>query len=144
MDFDIASVRSDDPLLPAPPIPARKMELDVHRRRKRDRFIPPTPLAWFDRVCRLPGKALAVGLILRRLANVHKSDTVTLTNATLQQHGLSRWEKYAALESLKSAGLISIQPRGPRKSPSITLLDPPAPDNQHTQSGDGRGGGEPR
>ena len=144
MDFDVSSVRSDDPLLPAPLIPARKLELGVHRRRKRNRFIPSTPLAWFDRACRLPGKALAVGLILRRLAKVHKSDTVTLTNATLQQYGLSRWEKYAALKALERGGLISIQHRGPRKSPSITLLDPTEADNQHTQPGDGRERGEPR
>jgi hypothetical protein len=91
-------------------------------RRKKRQFIPPVPIEWFDRACVLPGKALAVGLILRRLTKLKKTDTVVLTQAALDQHGISRWEKYAALQALEKAGLISVRHRAFR-NPEITLLD---------------------
>ena len=68
-------------------IPTRRVESQRDRRR-RTHFIPPVPLGWFDRACVLPGKALAVGLILWRLATMRHTDTVTLTQAALKQHGL--------------------------------------------------------
>jgi hypothetical protein len=101
-------------------IPSRRVE-SARDRKKATHFIPPVPLGWFDRACVLPGKALAVGLILWRLAKMQHTDTVTLTQAALKQHGLGRWVKYDALRSLERAGLVSVRRRD-RKSPEVTLL----------------------
>jgi hypothetical protein len=101
----------------------RKVELRSLTKRRHRRFIPPVPLAWFDRACVLPGKALAVGLVVWRLARVRRSNTVQLTQAVVAQHGLSRWEKYAALRALESAGLVVVQRRG-RRSPLVTVIEP--------------------
>jgi hypothetical protein len=101
-------------------IPSRRVE-SARDRKKATHFIPPVPLGWFDRACVLPGKALAVGLILWRLAKMRNTDTVTLTQAALKQHGLGRWVKYDALRSLERAGLVSVRRRD-RKSPEVTLL----------------------
>ena len=103
-------------------VPTRRVESQRDRRR-RTHFIPSVPLGWFDRACVLPGKALAVGLILWRLATMRHTDTVTLTQAALKQHGLGRWVKYDALRSLECAGLISVR-RLTRKNPEVTLLRP--------------------
>lgn len=76
--------------LPDCDIPQRRVELSSVSRRKKRRFIPPVPIEWFDCACVLPGKALAVGLIFRRLAKMKKMDSVVLTQAALNQHGFSR------------------------------------------------------
>jgi hypothetical protein len=73
----------------------------------------------------LPGKALAVGLILWRLSRMRGSKTVKLTQAALKQHGLARWAKYGGLRALEAAGLVSVCRRGKRR-PEVTLLDKPA------------------
>jgi hypothetical protein len=106
-------------------IPARKVELPTRRRRKTGQYIPPVPLAWFDRACVLPGKALAVGLVLWRLARLKKTNSVLLTNAALKRHGLVRWAKYPALQALERAGLVAVR-RRPKRSPEIVLLTPSA------------------
>jgi hypothetical protein len=80
-------------------------------------------MEWFDRACVLPGKALAVGLILWRLAKLKRANTFVLTQASLNQHRISRWEKYPALKALEKAGLISVRTRA-SKNPEVTLLDP--------------------
>jgi hypothetical protein len=82
-------------------------------------------MPWFDRACVLPGKALAVGMVLWYLARRSRSSTVVLTQAALTQHGISRWEKYAALNALESTGLVTVRRRG-KKNPEVTVLDPPA------------------
>src|SRR5215468_4411781 len=101
-------------------IPARKVELPTRRRRKAGQYIPPVPLAWFDRACVLPGKALAVGLVLWRLARLKKASSVVLTNAALKRHGLGRFAKYRALQALEQAGWIAVR-RRPKRSPEIVL-----------------------
>jgi hypothetical protein len=97
----------------------------MRRRRKAAQYVPPVPLAWFDRACVLPGKALAVGLVLWRLARLKKTNSVLLTNAALKRHGLARWAKYPALQALERAGLVAVR-RRPKRSPEVTLLEPPA------------------
>jgi hypothetical protein len=104
-------------------IPTRKIELPTRERRKAGQYIPPVSLAWFDRACVLPGKALAVGLVLWRLARLKKTNNVVLTNAALKRHGLSRWVKCPALQALERAGLVAVR-RRPKRSPEITLLTP--------------------
>jgi hypothetical protein len=123
MELDPDQLRLDWSQVPDSQVPARKVKGTVEKRRKR-RFIPPVPMEWFDRACVLPGKALAVSLILWRLSKVRKTPTVVLTNAALKQHGLNRWEKYDALAALEGAGLISVRRRGTR-NPEVTILDRP-------------------
>src|SRR5215510_8498654 len=97
-ELDWAQVRDAE-------IPTRKVELPTRGRRKAGQYIPPVPLAWFDRACVLDGKALAVGMILWRLARVKKTKSVVLSNAALKRHGLGRWIKYSALQALEQDGL---------------------------------------
>src|SRR5215510_887245 len=110
-ELDWAQVRDAE-------IPTRKVELSTQGRRKAGQYIPPVPLAWFDRACVLPGKALAVGMVLWRLARLKKTNRVVLANAALKRHGLGRWAKYPALQTLEKAGLIAVQ-RRPKRSPEI-------------------------
>jgi hypothetical protein len=122
MKLDLSEFGLDPAHVPDCEIPQRRVELSGVRRRKQRRFIPPVSIEWFDRACVLPGKALAVGLILWRLVKLKKTNTVVLTQAALDQRGISRWEKYAALRALEKAGLISVRARASR-NPEITLLD---------------------
>ena len=122
MRLDPSELRLDPAQIPDLDIPQRRVEPRVVRRRKKRQFIPPVPIEWFNQACVLPGKALAVGLILLRLAKLKKTNTVVLTQAALDQHGISRWEKYAALKALEKGGLISVRHRASR-NPEITLLD---------------------
>src|SRR5262245_42706803 len=115
--------RPDDPpfdpaKVPDSQIPARKLVSNTIRQRTAKRFIPPVPLDWFNRACVLPGKALAVGLLLWRLARLKRTWTVVLTQAGLSQSGLSRWTKYPALRALESAGLILVR-RRKKKNPEV-------------------------
>jgi hypothetical protein len=107
--------------VPDSQIPTRLVDLPRNRQRRSKQFIPPVPLDWFDLACRLPGKALAVGLILWRQSRLEKSKTVVLTQTALNRYGVTRWQKYPALRALEGAGLISIRHRG-RRNPAITLL----------------------
>jgi hypothetical protein len=109
--------------VPDSAIPERKVESNHAQKQKGRRYIPSVPLAWFDRACVLPGKALAVGLILWRLARMKRSNTVVLTSAALTQHGLRRWAKYDALRALEDAGLVAVY-RRPKRNPEVTLLTP--------------------
>ena len=122
MKLDPSELQLDPAQIPDLDIPQRRVELRVVRRRKKRQFIPPVPIEWFNQACVLPGKALAVGLILRRLAKLKKTNTVVLTQAALDLHGISRWEKYDALKALEKAGLISVRHQASR-NPEITLLD---------------------
>jgi hypothetical protein len=120
--FDNTVLRYDPTTALECPVPERKVELKSIQRRIKGRFIPPIPMPWFDRAAVLPGKALAVGMVLWYLARRGRSQTVVLTQAALKQHGLGRWAKYRALKALESAGLVSVRRRD-RKNPQVTLLD---------------------
>src|SRR5262249_33734970 len=95
------------------------------RKRRARRFIAPIPLPWFLAACRLPGKALAAALVIWHLAKLKGSDTVALTQAGLNEFGVSRQSKYRALRALEKAGLIAVR-RRPKRNPEITVLTPPA------------------
>jgi hypothetical protein len=105
------------------PAAERRVELATVRRRKGGRFVAPVPLAWFQRACRLPGKALAVALVVWHLARMRKTDTVRLTQAALNEFGVSRQAKYRGLRSLEAAGLVSVRRRAHR-NPEVTVLGP--------------------
>jgi hypothetical protein len=124
------------PEVPDAAIPVQKVEPVYLQRRKEKRYIPSLPIGQFDRACVLPGKSLAIYLLLWRQTRVEKKQVVTLTSTSLQTHGISRHQKETALHRLEAAGLIAVQRRG-RRNPEVTLLDLPA---DRTEIGSSCGG----
>src|SRR5262245_31792373 len=105
-------------------IPEQKIEPAYLRGRKEKRYIPPLPISQFDRACVLPGKSLAVYLLLWRQTRIEKRREVKLTSTSLRGHGISRHQKETALSHLERAGLIVVKRCG-RRNPEVTLLDLP-------------------
>jgi hypothetical protein len=103
-------------------LPARRVQLKSTRRRRRGQYVPALPLGLFERACVLPGKALAVYLVLWRQARLEGRTDVVLTSARLRQHRLTRQAKRAALRHLQAAGLVRVETRG-RRNPAVTVLD---------------------
>jgi hypothetical protein len=118
----VPTERGPGPLWPEV-IPEKKVELPTTRRIRSGRFIPPMPMEWFRRACRLPGKAGLMAVVVWYLSKVRKSDTVTLSQATLDEFSISRQAKYRALERMESAGLVRVECRH-RKNPVVTVLAP--------------------
>src|SRR5262249_47661546 len=85
-------------------------------------FIPPLSVHLLARLTPLKGKAWAVYLILHQQSTILSSRAVELSSTRLSRIGVSRWQKYEALDDLESAGLISVE-RRPRKNPLVTLLE---------------------
>jgi hypothetical protein len=112
------------PEVPDDAVPEQKVELTGLGGRRRGQYVPAVPMELFDRACVLPGKALAVYLLLWRQSRVEKRATVVLTSAGLAQHGISRHAKETALSRLEQAGLVSVRRRG-RRNPEVTLLGQP-------------------
>jgi hypothetical protein len=69
------------------------------------------PLTWFKRVFPIVrGKnELAVALFLYRQHAIHRSRTITLSNACLAELGIERHAKYRALRRLAGAGIITLE-----------------------------------
>jgi hypothetical protein len=66
------------------------------------------------------GGVYRVALYLLRETWRAGSNRVKLANEVLKARGVSRWQKYHALDVLGSLGLISTE-RGSRKSPVVTV-----------------------
>lgn len=74
-----------------------------------ERFLRgPVPMSWLSPASALPGKALAVGLALWRIAGLKKSLTVKLGTSETEAWGVNRSAKARALRSLTEAGLIRV------------------------------------
>jgi hypothetical protein len=87
-----------------------------------ERFLKgPVPMSWLAAAAQLPGKALAVGLALWRLAGATKSKTVRLGNTEMDEWGVDRSAKSRALHARDQAGLIKIEQR-PGCLPLVTIL----------------------
>jgi hypothetical protein len=111
-DPDVVRLHLDGiPRRPDPHRPARK-------RVKRAFLIPE---AQFSCACRLPGKALAVLLVLLRRSYFERSSVIHLTSAVLDGYGITRWQKEVALRHLERARLIRVR-RCNGKNPRVTLL----------------------
>jgi hypothetical protein len=89
--------------------------------RKTPDFMPALPERIFCQVAALPGKALAVFLVIVRRSRMKRSPTFSLSTSFLVRFGLSRREKAGALQHLEKAGLITVE-RMPRRNPVVTLL----------------------
>lgn len=95
---------------------------DAKPHRQRRPFIPAVPKPWFEAAADLPGKALAVGLIIRLEAALRQSQTITLTGAMTKGIDLPPSSRRRALASLEAAGLIRVD-RQPRHNPVVTILE---------------------
>src|SRR5262245_20348622 len=82
----------------------------------------PIPWAWLTRAMRLPGRALAVGLVLWRQVGLDGNRTVSLSHARLQECGIDRHTARRGIRSLESAGLVAIRRRQGRCL-DVTIVD---------------------
>ena len=88
--------------------------------RRDTRFFPPLPGRLFAILAPLPGKALAVYMLLRLRSRLDKKQTVTLKTAALRPDGISHDQKLRALTCLEAAQLITVD-RSHGKNPRVTL-----------------------
>jgi hypothetical protein len=94
----------------------------AHAQRVRGHFLRgPIPLDALAAASLLPGKALAVLLLVHHRAAVTGSDGVTLPKGLLGRFGVSRDAKARALQALEQASLIAVEREMGRTS-RITLL----------------------
>ena len=83
-------------------------------------FFPPLPGRLFTLLAPLPGKALAVYMVLRLRSRLARVQTVSLTSALLDRHGITRRQKDYAVACLEAVDLITVD-RTNGKNPQITL-----------------------
>lgn len=88
----------------------------------RNQFLPGLRQEIFTRLAPLPGKALAVYMVLLLRCRLERQTTVSLTTAHLRGHRLTRHEKQDALRHLEAAGLITVD-RHLRKNPRVSLRE---------------------
>jgi hypothetical protein len=81
----------------------------------------PVPWNWIKEAMKLPGQALAVGLVLWREAGCQNAMTIRLTPTRLQESGISHQAGRRGVRALEGAGLITIQ-RKPGRALEVTIL----------------------
>ncbi len=84
----------------------------------------PIPWAWLQAAASLPGRSLAVGLVIWREAFCRKLRTVHLTLARCATLGVSQKAARRAVRALEARGLIRIT-RTPGCALTVTILHPP-------------------
>ncbi|HJZ56350.1 MAG TPA: hypothetical protein VKE74_15400 [Gemmataceae bacterium] len=90
------------------------------RHRPGEKFVKgPIPWRWVESAAALPGKALAVGLVVWREAGCRNERTVPLNLSGLR---MPRRTAQRALQALEAAGLVSVEHRDGRLS-RVTLND---------------------
>jgi hypothetical protein len=93
------------------------------RLRQTERFLRgPVPWPWLRRAMRLPGKALAVGLILWLQGGITGRRTVTFCLARAEANGIPVTTARRAIRELERDGLVLII-RRPGHGLDVTLLD---------------------
>jgi hypothetical protein len=86
----------------------------------------PIPWAWLATAIALPGRALAVGLVVWFEAGCKNSRTVSVTLPRFGRAGLPEGVARRGLKALEGAGLIAIdRPRG--RGLRVTILAGPRP-----------------
>jgi hypothetical protein len=84
----------------------------------------PIDWGWLVKAIALPGKALAVGLILWREAGIEKNRTIHVNHARFRKWGVKTGASRRALANLENAKLISVlRPSG--RNLEVTILDCP-------------------
>ena len=85
------------------------------------RYLRTVPMSWLIPAMSLPGKSLAVGLVVWYLAGVSKKFAVTLSRVQLKKFGIRRMAGKRGLKNLEAAGLVKIDREG-HKSPLVTIV----------------------
>jgi hypothetical protein len=80
------------------------------------------PKAWAQALDDLPPEYHAVAhCLLRRRWRYVKEPRLPVGNKAFERVGITRRTKMRALLALEKAGLVTVEPRGERKSPYVTL-----------------------
>src|SRR5215471_13540555 len=79
---------------------------DKDRRRSRHFIRGPIPMPWLEAASSLPGKTLAVGLLLWFMAGMRPGHPVRLSHSLLARFHVGRKAAYRALNALVKAGLV--------------------------------------
>ena len=117
--FDPARFRN-----PGPWPPAARPAKALPRHRPGEAFLKgPIPWAWLEAAAALPGRALAVGLVIWQEAGCRKNRTVTLTLARARRLGGSENAARRAVRHLAGAGLVAVE-HLPGRGLRVTVLDP--------------------
>ena len=82
----------------------------------------PIPWRWLTKVANLSGKTLHVGIALKLLVGLKKTNVVKMQSARLVELGVSRQCYSRALKELEDARLITVD-RKPGQTPWVTILD---------------------
>jgi hypothetical protein len=96
------------------------------RRRQSGEFIARLPYGPTILAAQLPGKALAVWLLVHHLARLSRFAEVTLPASRLTDWGIKQMAFLRALRHLEKAGLILIHKQGAGRSTVIELIELPA------------------
>jgi hypothetical protein len=108
-------------------IPARLSEASQRRiaglkKKRSERFVKgPIPLPWLAKAATLPGKTLAVGLLLWFQGGITGYDQVQLGGSNLKRFGIERKAASAALRRLEGRGLVRVA-RAPGKRPIVGIV----------------------
>jgi len=82
----------------------------------------PVPLAWLQQAMRLPGKALAVGLLLWLERGMKGRRTVHFCLSRAATDGIPTTTARRAIRALERAGLVRVE-RKPGRGLNVTILD---------------------
>jgi hypothetical protein len=108
------------------------------RHRPGEKFLKgPIPWAWLDSAGRLPGKALAVGLLLWKRAGVARKRTIRLCLANSRALGLNRDSARRGIRALERANLVEVR-RRPGQALDVTILEVRAETNGDDRGDDNR------
>ncbi len=86
----------------------------------------PIPWRWLEVAAELPGKVLAVALLLWREAGCRNARTVPLNLSAMR---IPRRTAQRAMQALEDSGLVAVEHRIGRPS-LVTLRDAPPPDTR--------------
>lgn len=100
---------------------ATRLRWQAKRQRQDARYLRgPVPLEWLGKASTLPGKALAVALMVWYWRGLTGETTVKICPESLPAFKLSRFAVQRGLQALESAGLITVQ-RHRGRCPVVTL-----------------------
>lgn len=100
----------EDGQLPEVLSEASRRRRHTKSRRQNDHFVRgPIPMPWMERAARLPGKALAVGLLLWFIKGIVRDGPIKLSTSLLARFSVGRKAAGRALTSLEHEGLIRAQ-----------------------------------
>ncbi len=122
-------------LAPAPDHVPTGRENRPPRHGQGERFLKgPIPWRWVEVAATLPGKALAVALVIWREAGCRNERTVPLNLSAVR---MPRRTAQRALQTLERAGLVGVAHRSGRP-PLVTLNDAPAVPPEAPPAGPGQ------